>query len=163
MVEQDAEYVLFAETEVPTSGSRRLRDEAEAEALLWEGTPVAIELPAGDRVETEAWGHRGWLQTLFLGMFAASGLPMLFEAARLKRGSADGWWSVRGEKVGLMALNPLMGIACLLAIPSMLGLVPLMLGLRLLWVAVVALLGLGLVVFAVIKGRAVRARPGVEG
>ncbi|MER6592310.1 hypothetical protein ABT214_10730 [Micromonospora purpureochromogenes] len=103
------------------------------------------------------------MQTLFLGMFAASGLPMLFEAARLKRGTADGWWSVRGEKVGLMALSPLMGIACLLAIPSMLGLVPLMLGLRLLWAAVVALLGLGLVVFAVLKGGAVRARPGVEG
>ncbi|WP_446217950.1 hypothetical protein [Micromonospora sp. IBHARD004] len=164
MVEQDGEFVFFAETDVPSSGSRKLGDDEEAEALLWEGSPVAIELPAGDRVETEAWGHRGWLQTLFLGMFAVSGLLMLFEAARLKRRTANGCWSVRGEKVGLMVLSPLMGTACLLAVPSMLGLVPLMLGLRLQWVAVVALLSLGLAVFAVIRGAgAVRGRPNGEG
>ncbi|MEH0844743.1 hypothetical protein V6U81_20370 [Micromonospora sp. CPCC 205711] len=160
MVEQDAEFVFFAETVVPTSGSRKLSGDAEAEALLWEGTPVAIELPGGGRVETEAWGHRGWLQTLFLGMFAASGLPMLVEAARLKRRTTDGWWSVRGEKVGFMILSPLMGIACLLAVPSMLGLMPLMLGLRPEWVAVVALLSLGLVAYAAMRvAGAVRGRP----
>ncbi|MFC4020960.1 hypothetical protein ACFOW4_23850 [Micromonospora sp. GCM10011542] len=152
MVEQDEEFVLFAETHVPTVGSRRLTDGAQAEALLWEGTPVAIELPAGGRVDTGAGGHRGWLQALFLGVFGVAVVPMLFEAARLKLRTTDGWWSVRGGKVGPTVWNPLMGVACLLASPSALATVPLMLGLSLRWVAGVALVGLGLAVYVVIRG-----------
>ena len=164
MVERDDRLAFYAEADVPTSGSRRLTDDAAAEALLWEGTPVAIELPAGGRVETEDWGHRGWLLRLFLGMFAASGLPMLLEAARLKRRTANGWWSVRGEQVAPVVLSPLMGMAWLLAVPSLLGLIPLTLGLRLQWVVVIAVLSVGLAVYAVVRGAgSARSRPAGDG
>ncbi|MFE9694823.1 hypothetical protein [Micromonospora sp. NPDC005806] len=163
LVEQDGRLGFYADADLPTSGSRRLTDNQEAEALLWEGTPVAVELPSGGRVETEDWGHRGWLQMLFLGMFAASGLPMLLEAARLKHRMANGWWSVSGEKAGLMGLSPLMGVACLLAVPSVLSLMPLMLGLRLSWVVVVAVLSLALTVFAIKKSAGAARGPASDG
>lgn len=149
LVERDGRLVPYARTNVSTVGSRRLADDARADALLWKGTPVAIELPGHGRVETEAWGHRGWILTLASGMFALSGLPMLIEAARLKRRTADGWWSVRGEAVRPLLLTPLMGIACLLAVPSMLAFVPLLLGVGLPWAVGVGVLGLALVGYAV--------------
>ena len=158
MIPEDGRPTWYADADVPTLGSRRLADDAEVDALLWEGTPVAIELPSGGRVETEDWGHRGWLLMLFLGMVTASGLPMLLEGARLKRRTAPSWWSVRGEAVELTMLNPLMTVACLLGVPSLLAFFPLALGLRLHWVVTIALLGLGLTVYAVVK--ASRARRG---
>jgi hypothetical protein len=111
---------------------RPLAAAERAQAVLWQGRPVAIELPTGDTVQTNAWGHRVWLRTLFLGMFATAGPPMLVEAARLKRRTTNGWWSIRREDVApalawrplTMGLSPLMAAACLLAVPSMLGVIP---------------------------------------
>ena len=63
-----------------------------------------------------------------------------------------------------MALSPLMSVACLLAVPSMLAFMPLALGLRLYWVVTVALLGLGLTVYAIVKAaRAMRGRSAGNG
>jgi hypothetical protein len=164
LAERDGRLGFYTEADLTTAGSRRLSDDTWVEALLWEGTPVAIDLPSGSRVETDDWGHSGWLMMLFLGMFAASGLPMLLEAARLKRGTTNSWWSVRGEQVALMAMTPLMRSACLLGVPSMLGLIPLALGLHLRWVVLIAVLGFGLVIYAIVRsGRAARRRPAGDG
>jgi hypothetical protein len=151
LVERDGRLVPYAEADVSTRDSRRLADDAQADALLWEGNPVALDLPGRGRSETEAWGHRGWMFPLAAGMFAASGLPMLIEAARLKRRTANGWWSVRGEAVGPMSLSPLMGIACLLGVPSMLAFIPLTLGVDPRWAVGVALFGLAFTTYAIVK------------
>lgn len=156
LVERDGRQVFYAEADVPTTGSRRLTDDSAAEALLWEGKPVLIELPGGSRVETDEWGHRGWLLMLFIGMFVASAPPMLLAAARLKRMTTDSWWSVRGEPIGALGLidfGPLMQVACLLAVPAMLGLIPLAVGFQVRWGIVAALAGLALVAYAIAKKR----------
>lgn len=165
LVARDGRLEFYADADVSSEGSDRLVDDAPVDALLWEGRPVAIDIPGEGRVETEEWGHRGWLLTVVAGMFAASAMPMLIEAARLKRLTTDGWWSVRGESVPPIVLTPLMSIACLLGAPSMLAFLPLTLGVPLGWAVGAALLGLGLTIFAIVKTAPTRravARQAVE-
>jgi len=143
---------IYADADVSTAGSNRLSDGDQVEALLWEGEPVLFEPAPGDRVETDGWGHRGWLLTLVIGLFVLSGSPMLLQSARFKRKTAGGWWSVDGDEVGLLpVLTPLMAVACLLGVPAMLGFVPLMLGAGTAWVICLAALGLALTLFAIVK------------
>ena len=147
---------FYVEADLPPGGSRRLEDhgdDARADALLWEGTPVLIDLGSGDRVETEDWGHRSWLFMLCFGLFTLSGCPMLIQAALLKRRTTDGWWSVRGESIGLMPMTPLMQVACLLAVPPLAMFLPLAFGLHTAVVVVAGLAGLSLAVFGVVKAR----------
>ncbi len=149
---------MYVDVDLSSAGSRRLSDGDRAEALLWQGEPVLIEPEPGDRVETDNWGHRGWLITLFIGMFILSGLPLLLQSARFKRKTASGWWSVDGEEVGLVpVMTPLTSVACLLAIPVMLGSLPLMFGGGAGWAVSLALIGLALAIFA-IAVHALRAR-----
>lgn len=159
-VEDGARQVFYAKAGVPASGSARLTDGMPAVLVLWEGDPVAVDLSDGQRVQTDNWGQRGWLLYLFLGLFTVSGLPMLLDAAGLKRRTTGGWWSVRGEPVGpLRPLTPLMSVACLMAGPAMLGFLPLVIGLDPLWAVVAAVAGLGLAVLAVVKNRTFARRP----
>jgi hypothetical protein len=143
---------LYADVDVPTAGSRRLSGDTTADGLFWEGEPVAIEQPRGRRIETDNWGHPSWLLRLFLGMFVLSGSLMLLLAARLKRRTASGWWSVDGEQVGFFfGMTPLMAVACLLAAPALLGFLPLVLGAGTAWAVALALTGLALAIFAIVK------------
>jgi hypothetical protein len=142
----------YAIADLSTSGSRRLSDGDRADALLWQGEPVLIEKAPGDRVETEDWSHGRWLITLLLGLFVLSGCPMLLQSAWFKRSTASGWWSVDGDATGLLpVLTPLMSIACLLAVPAMLGLLPLMFGGGAEWAIGLAVAGLALTIFAIVK------------
>jgi hypothetical protein len=151
LLERDGRLTFYADTNISAGDSAALSDNVRVDALLWKGEPVLIVVPGEGRVETESWGHRRWLISLGLGMFAASGLPMLIEAARLKRRTTNGWWSVRGEPVRIMVLSPLVEIAFLLAMPPMLAAIPLWFALSLPWVVGGALLGLGLTIFSILK------------
>jgi hypothetical protein len=155
-VDRDGRRTSYVEADAPTEGSRRLKrlgDDARVDALLWEGSPVLIDLGAGSRVETAEWGHRGWLFQLCLGLFTLSGCPMLLQAARMKRRTTDGWWSIRGEPVGLLEMSPLMQVACLLAAPALTAFLPLAFGLHTALAVSAGLFGLALAIFAVVKAR----------
>lgn len=98
---------------------------ATVTGLHFEGQVVAIEAPDGRLIESDEFGHQGWLLRLYIGMFALGGAAMLVNAARLKRSTTDGWWSVSGESILLMPLtSPWMRVACLLVVPAMLGFLP---------------------------------------
>ncbi|ADB31402.1 hypothetical protein Kfla_2326 [Kribbella flavida DSM 17836] len=143
---------VYADVDLSTADSRRLADGDQAEALFWEGAPVLIEPEPGERVETESWGHSGWLLWLYVGLFALSGLPLLLQSAVLKRSTARGWWSVDGDEVGLIpGMTPLNAVGALLGAPAMLGFLPLAFGGSVLWSVVLAAAGLALAVFAAVK------------
>jgi hypothetical protein len=136
------------------SAGRRLADGDRAEVLLWEGRPVVIEPSPGERVETDNWGHRGWLLWLYIGMFVLCGLAFLLQSAMLKRMTASGWWSVDGEEFGLIpVMTPLTAAASVLGAPALLGLIPLLIGGGVVWSVMPAFLGLALAVLAAVKQR----------
>jgi hypothetical protein len=137
-----------------TAASNKLEDLAGATVtgLHFEGQVVAIEGPDGQLVETDEFGHQAWLLRLYIGMFALGGAAMLVNAARLKRSNTDGWWSVRGEGILLMTLaSPWMKAACLLAVPSMLGFVPIVVIDSVPGSLAAFVGGLALTVFAIVK------------
>lgn len=150
----DVDGRVYADVDVSVSAGRRLDDGDRADVLLWEGQPVVIEPSPGERVETDNWGHGGWLLWLYIGMFVLCGLPFLLQSAKLKRTTASGWWSVDGEEVGLLpVMTPLTAAASALAAPAMLGLIPLMVGGGVVWSVVLAFLGLALAVLTAVKQR----------
>lgn len=78
---------------------RKLSEGTRTDALLWEGTPVAIKLPAGGWVPTKDWGHRDWLGSLIFGTMAVTVALALVETARFNRRTTTSWWLVTGKQV----------------------------------------------------------------
>jgi hypothetical protein len=91
---------LLGEADISTYGSSKLKEGDRVDALLWEGEIVALLTESGDRIDTEAFGHAGWIVPLGLSLFALAGALVGVQIARVKRMGARGWWSTSSETSG---------------------------------------------------------------
>lgn len=96
----------FERVAVSTAGSRRLDDGAFVDALIWRDEVVAVQTADGVLVETDEYGHRGWLSLLGWGSFVLAGGLVGVKVARLKRKASDGWWSTSAPSVPMIMPNP---------------------------------------------------------
>ena len=149
-----AESDEFDASSIASGRLEEIGDDRVVTGLYFEGQVIAIEGPDGRLIVSDEYGHQRWMWRLYIGMFTLGGALMLVNAARLKRSTSRGWWSVDGESVLLMPLSPLIMAASLLVAPALLGLLPLFVADSVPVSAVAFLAGLALVLFAVVKQRA---------
>jgi hypothetical protein len=96
----------FESVDVPSSDSNRLDDGDVVDALVWRNAVVAMETADGELVETDDYGHRGWLLRLGIGLFMFAGGIIGVKVARLKRRGSDGWWSTSAPSALMVEPNP---------------------------------------------------------
>jgi hypothetical protein len=93
---------VLGEADISTYGSSKLDDEDRVDVLMFEGEIVVVFSDRGERIETDAFGHGGWIVPLGLGLFAASGGIVGIQMARFKRMGARSWWSTSSETTGVL-------------------------------------------------------------
>jgi hypothetical protein len=91
---------FLGEADISTYGSSKLDDGDRVEALMWEREIVVVYTDRGERIETDSFGHSGWIVPLGLGLFAVSGALVGVQMARIKRLGARSWWATSSETAG---------------------------------------------------------------
>jgi hypothetical protein len=93
---------FLGDADISTHGSSKLNDGDRVEVLVWEGEIVVVFTDSGERIETDAFGHGGWIVPLGLGLFAIAGAVVGVQMARIKRMGARSWWSTSSETIGAL-------------------------------------------------------------
>jgi hypothetical protein len=106
----DNERRLLGDADISTYGSSKLDDGDRVEVLMWEGEIVVVFSERGERIETDAFGHGGWIVPLGLGLFAVSGAMVGIQMARIKRMGARNWWSTSSETAGALLPPSLLNV-----------------------------------------------------
>jgi hypothetical protein len=116
---------FLGEADISTYGSGKLDDGERVEVLTWEEEVVVVYTGRGERVETESYGHSGWIVPLGLGLFAVSGMLVGVQMARIKRLGAQTWWSTSSETAGALLppslLNQIIGVVMFGAVSAVLA------------------------------------------